>query len=110
MKKEETGKMNAFLMIFPYVVLFFIGGTLFWLLIVSLKTANPGITAAIIAGLFIFAGGVYTHNQTKNREIKARHFIEKKNAYMGFLDLIFDVLSATKNKKQIITDDKVRFS
>jgi len=66
--------------------------------------ADPGITAAIIAGFVTVIGGIFSHHQIQKREIKARHFIEKKNAYMHFINLVFDVIKAIKNKSTIPMD------
>jgi len=74
------------------------------LFVKSLVAAAPGISATIIAGIIAFSVGVYTHTQIRNREIKARHFIEKKNAYMCFFNLVFEIISSFKNKRPIIDD------
>ncbi len=67
--------------------------------------ADPGITAAIIAALIAVAGGIFSHNQTQKREIKARHFTEKKKAYMLFTDLMFKIILSVKNGTQVAQKD-----
>ncbi len=60
--------------------------------------ADPGITAAIIGFIGAFVLGVWTHRVTKMREINVRQFLDKKKAYMTFVDVIFDLVKAIRNK------------
>ncbi len=87
-----------------FVLIVFLVGLL-WLFITSLISASPGITAAIIAGVVAISGAIYTHTQTRIREIKARHFIEKKKVYMDFIDLLFHFLRNFENKQKIESEE-----
>ena len=82
------------------ILVIFCGG-LAWLFIKSLLAISPGITATIIGGTFTIISIVYKHYETRNREINARHFLEKKTSYMIFINLMFEVLSALKKKNEI---------
>ncbi len=69
-----------------------------WLFIQSLLEADPGITAAVIGAIAVMIAGMWSHYSNRRREINSRHFIEKKNAYMHLITLIFDIMKATKEK------------
>ena len=46
----------------------------------------------------------YTHYKTKEREISARHFSEKRECYMKFIDLLFDVILSEKQNSDIFKE------
>ncbi len=78
----------------------------FWVLFSSvigifIYRSDANIQAALISFLGATGIAIYTNYQTKKREIKARHFTEKREGYKGFVGLIFKVIKATKNKKPL---------
>lgn len=55
----------------------------------------------IITGVVAIFIEIRSNHQIRTREINSRHFLEKKAAYMHFIELIFAVMSSTaKHKKQ----------
>lgn len=76
-------------------------GWLAWIFIESLTAAAPGVAAAVISFIGAVIIAVWTHAATKRREINSRHFIEKKNAYMHVIDLIFDLHKSTLEGKEL---------
>jgi hypothetical protein len=97
---------NLSIFIFSLIL---IGTSIFlcWLFFDSLIKADPGISAAVIGAIGVMAAGIWSHYSTRRREINSRHFIEKKNAYMRLINLIFDLFKAIKNDTEIT--EKVLF-
>lgn len=67
----------------------------------SLLQADPEVSAAIIGVIGLLLAGVWAHRSTKILEINSRHFIEKKNAYMILINLIFDLLSDSRKEEKL---------
>ncbi len=61
----------------------------------------PSVKAVIIGLLGVFIGGIITHFQTKKREIKARHFADKREGYLHIIDLLFDIIFSVKVGKEL---------
>lgn len=61
--------------------------------------ADPNIGAAIIAGLAGIITVVIVQTYTKMREIRDAHRVEKSKLYQKFMDIIFNILDLTKQKK-----------
>ena len=66
---------------------------------VSLWNADPNVRSALVAAIGMFAVGIWSHRQIKKREIEARHFVDKRDAYMKFMDLFFDVMKGQRLKR-----------
>lgn len=77
-----------------------------WFFIQSLLEADPGIAAAVIGAMSVMVAGIWSHYSNRRREINSRHFIEKKNAYMHLINLIFDIFKSIK-KDESITEDEL---
>lgn len=84
-------------------ILFIFFGWLVWVFVISLQAAGPEITASVIAVIGAVIGGLYTHVQIRKREIKSRHFIEKKNAYMLFINLLLKQYPSSRVNNQLTT-------
>jgi hypothetical protein len=78
-----------------------------WLFIQSLLEADPGITAAIIGAIAVVIAGMWSHYTTRRREINSRHFIEKKNAYMQFIEMMFEFIMEAKEEDDPSKKNKV---
>jgi len=61
--------------------------------------ADPNVRSALVAGIGMFAVAILSHRQIKKREIDARHFVDKREAYMKFMDLFFDLMKGQRLKK-----------
>jgi len=72
------------------VVLGALGGLL-WVFVSGLLEADADTRTAVIGLVTVVTAAIVTHVRTKKREIEARHFREKGEAYLGFLDLFFDM-------------------
>ena len=68
-------------------------------LVVGIWNADPNVRAALVAAIGMFAVAILSHRQIKKREIDARHFVDKREAYMKFMDLFFDVMKGQRLKK-----------
>lgn len=68
-------------------------------LVVSLWNTDPNVRSALVAAIGMFAVALLTHRHIKKREIDARHFVDKREAYMKFMDLFFDMMKGQRLKK-----------
>ena len=63
---------------------------------------NAGLIIAIAGLIVTISVAAYAHYATKTREIEARHFQDKRKAYMGFVDLFYDLA-----KEPAISEDEL---
>jgi len=90
-------------------------GVGFWLVarILYEKFSNLWVQAsaeyklAFIAALFSVFGIIYTQIATKRREINARHFSEKAEAYKGFSETLFDLFFSEKATGKKLPGDEL---
>lgn len=71
-------------------------GWLGWVFFDNVREAEPSIKAGLIGFLSVISVAVFAHYQTKNREINARLFAEKRDGYMHMIDLIFELVRSQK--------------
>ena len=62
----------------------------------SFFKVGAAIQSGILALIGISASAIMAHWFAKKREIEARHFAEKREGYNSFMDIMFDLLTATK--------------
>lgn len=79
-----------------------------WLFVVSLQASDPSIKAGLIGLFGVLTVAIFTHYQTKKREIDARHFAEEREGYRHIIDLIFDSVMAVKQDKPIEEGDMLQ--
>ncbi len=72
-----------------------------WLFIDNFRVADAGIKASLIGLFGVISAALVTHYQTKKREINARHFSDKREAYMHMIDLLFELLLSTKKNEKL---------
>lgn len=70
----------------------------------SLIKADPNVQASVITFIGAVIGVLYTQVHTQKREIKSRHFVEKKTAYLRLINFTFDFLE--NNRKGIENTDE----
>lgn len=88
------------------LVLLFLGWLL-WQAFTYVRNLNPSISVGIFGLSGIFIGAIISHYYTKNREINARHFANKRENYMRIMNSIFDALMSEKTGKRI-SESKLR--
>jgi len=71
---------------------------LIFCIVLGFFVADTTIQKAIIAGIGAFLIVFFQHRKTREREITARFFDEKKEAYGLFSDLVFQILSSEVKK------------
>lgn len=98
--------INIFTILLGFLLLGAIGFSL-WIFIRGLLEADPGISAAVIGVIGVLTAGIWSHYSARRREINSRHFIEKKNAYLHLINLIFDLFIASK-KDSAITETQIQ--
>ena len=49
----------------------------------------------------VLIAAILTNFYTKKREINARHFSEKREAYGKIIDIVFEIISSTKSGKSV---------
>ena len=91
--------MNKFLQAFMVVAVVLVVLVAAGLVAMSLWNADPNVRSALVAAIGMFAVGIWSHRQIKKREIEARHFVDKRDAYMKFMDLFFDVMKGQRLKR-----------
>ena len=78
-----------------WIALVVVGIPLLMLLVSTWQSADDNTRFGVVAAVFsLFAtvvGASITHSNTKKREIDARHFTEKRQAYVGFLDILLSL-------------------
>ncbi len=73
----------------------------FFLFIYFFVNASSDVKAGVIAFSAAVIATLFSHRQTKKREIDARHFEEKRTAYLKFVEIMFETFKDAK-----IDDDK----
>ena len=90
---EKLGAFFAYVVVLAGIIMVLLVP---WYIYANLQNFNPNIiatiAAALIGGFFALKG----YSEAKKREVSARHFIEKKNAYADFIDLLFDLIKEQK--------------
>ncbi len=81
------------------IVAFF--GWLVWVFIANISKADTSVIAALIGFPPVIIAALAAHYYTKKREIDARLFADKRAGYTEVMDLIFDILMATKNNQKL---------
>ena len=75
------------------------------LVVYSWLKADANTRFGVIGVVGTLVSAVLVHKQTKKREADARMFAEKRKAYVGFLDLFFDMSGRVGDKP---TDEQLR--
>ena len=70
-------------------------------LVWSLLRADANTRSGVIGFIGVIAVALYTHYQTKKREISARHFSDKREGYVKFVDLFFDLTQSAKTNSKM---------
>lgn len=83
------------------VVLVGLLGGLAWHFILAIQEADANVKAGIIGILGVLLAAILTNFFTRRREINARHFLEKREAYGKIIDIVFDVIASTKSGKSL---------
>ena len=72
-------------------------GWMAWYFVQTIQEADANVKAGIVGIVGVLLAGVLTNFFTKRREINARHFSEKREAYGKIIDIIFDIILSTKS-------------
>lgn len=104
MNKVEKYLIKIMKYLFLFVVSVFLLW-LSWIFIQGLSKSEPEIQAGLIGLLGMLFVALFTHYFTKTREINARLFREKRDGYMNFMDVLFDMLRAMKLKGEINNEE-----
>ena len=73
---------------------------LFAWFVYALSRAEVGIQSAVLALIGVASSAIFAHLSAKKREIEARHFADKREGYKELVDLVFDLMTATKIGKK----------
>lgn len=71
--------------------------------IYTLIKAPAEFQSGILALMGSVAAVIWAHNSAKRRDIEARHFTEKRAAYVGLVNTMYDVMVGKKVGKKPIT-------
>ena len=72
---------------------------LLWVFVSNLLKADANVISSIIGLFGIVTVALVTHYKTKEREISARHFANKREGYTELINLFFDVMQSVKKTK-----------
>ena len=72
---------------------------LLWVFVSNLLKADANVISSIIRLFGIVTVALVTHYKTKEREISARHFANKREGYTELINLFFDVMQSVKKTK-----------
>ncbi len=78
-----------------------------WFIYANWADFEPNTIAGIFVALFTGLVAIRGYSETKKREIVARHFSEKKNVYMKFIDMLIKVLKGQKEETPVEQEDLV---
>lgn len=91
-------KTKVFGFLFGCIVAVLVGWFI-WYFVVSIQEADANAKAGIIGVLGVFVVTILTHFFIRKREINARHFLEKREAYGKIMEIIFNIIASTKSGK-----------
>lgn len=84
-------KTNIFSVFLGCVSFAFLAWTV-WYFILAIQEADANVKAGIVGLLGMFFTAILTNFFTRKREINARHFSEKCEAYGKIIDIVFDII------------------
>ena len=91
-------KRRAFDIVVACFVLGLVGLAL-WFAIPIIQAADANVQASIVGLFGVFVTGLVTNVYTRRREINARHFSEKREAYGKIIDIVVEAMSSAKSGK-----------
>ena len=72
-----------------------------WYFASNMQEADANVRARIVGILGALGAAILTNFYTKRREINARHFSEKREAYRKIIDIVFQTISSTRSGKAL---------
>lgn len=75
--------------------------------IYALAQADIGVQSGVLALIGAVTAGLIAHRSAMKREIASRHFEKKREAYMGLVNLTFDIMMADKLGKKAPSDQQL---
>ncbi|MDK9720879.1 MAG: hypothetical protein OEL53_06810 [Rhodospirillales bacterium] len=97
--------MIKFLRALSAILVFILFLWLLFVFISNFSQTDSNVKAGLIGFLGAITAGLITHYQTKKREVSARLFIEKREGYRHLVDLIFELLLASKRQRTLTEDE-----
>lgn len=81
---------------------------LLWVFVSNLLKADANVISSIIGLFGIVTVALVTHYKTKEREISARHFANKREGYTELINLFFDVMQSVKKNEDMQQEELVK--
>ena len=78
----------------------FLGATAYFF-----QAADANVKAGIVSVAGLLFAAMLTNYYTRQREVRARHFQEKRDAYETIIDLILDMFQSVKSKRSMSEKD-----
>ena len=78
-------------------------GLALWYSIPIIQAADANVQASIVGLFGLLLTGLVTNAYTKRREINARHFSEKREAYGKIIDIVVEAMSSAKSGRSAPT-------
>ena len=93
-------RTNFLSVLFGIVFVGMLGG-IAWYFILAIQEADANVKAGVIGILGVLLAAILTNFFTRRREINARHFLEKREAYGKIIDIVFDLIASIKSGKNL---------
>ena len=78
----------------------FLGATVYFF-----QAADANVKAGIVSVAGLLFAAILTNYHAREREVRARHFREKRDAYETIFDLIVDIFQSVKSERSLSEDD-----
>ena len=83
------------------IILTFLFIGICWIFVSNFQQASPNVKAGLIGFVGTITAALTVSRQTKKREIESRHFSDKREGYMNFIDILFDFIKDIKHVEEI---------
>jgi hypothetical protein len=108
MARWKNFSVNKALQYFLAFAIVAFTGWLIWLFVKNIGAADASIKAGLIGLFGMLTAALITHYQSKKREIDARHFADKRKGYLHMIDLLFDIIMATKTGRELSEEELIK--
>lgn len=89
------------------LLIFGVSSWIIYLAVGAYLKASNNVQLGVATALISIFAIIYNNSRQQSREIKTRHFSEKREAYQKFFNLMFDMFDAQKRGVEISEDEAV---
>lgn len=89
------------------IAIILVGVALFGWFVYALWQADVRFQSGVLAVIGVTTAALIAHQSANKREVNARHFSEKRQAYVQFADMVYDLMMSTKTGKRPPNDQQL---